>query len=68
MPIVTVNFLEGRTLEQKRALAESITKAIMDSLKVPADSVSIILREMKREDFSKGGVLRCDKNNPNVKL
>ena len=61
MPIITVNYLEGRTLEQKRALADNITKAVMESLKVSADSVSIILQEMKREDFAKGGVLRCDK-------
>jgi len=61
MPIITVNFLEGRTLEQKRLLAENITKAVMESLKVSQDSVSIILQEMKREDFAKGGVLRCDK-------
>ena len=27
MPIITVNYLEGRTLEQKRVLAENITQS-----------------------------------------
>ncbi|ADE57357.1 MULTISPECIES: 4-oxalocrotonate tautomerase [Aminobacterium] len=62
MPIVNVHLFEGRTLEQKRRLVDEVTKAICNSIEVPADAVRIILMEMERTDFAVGGVLASDKN------
>jgi 4-oxalocrotonate tautomerase len=61
MPIVQIELLSGRSLDQKRALAEKVTGAICDSLDVKPEAVSIILREMDHEDFAKAGKLWADK-------
>lgn len=60
MPIVQIDLIEGRTLEQKRILAEKVTKAIVESLNCPETAVSIIMREMKTDNFAKAGKLWCD--------
>ncbi|MCP4214560.1 MAG: 4-oxalocrotonate tautomerase family protein [bacterium] len=56
MPIVTINMLEGRGKEKKKALVENVTKAIVDTLKAPPESVRIIIREMAHEDYGVGGM------------
>lgn len=57
MPIVQIEILEGRTVEQKKAMVEKVTEAIVDSLGVTAEAVSIIIRDMPRTNFAKGGKL-----------
>ncbi len=47
-------------MEQKRVLAERVTKAIVDSLNCPEAAVSIIMREMKTDNYAKAGKLWCD--------
>lgn len=61
MPIVQVEILEGRTIEQKRLLAEKVTQAIVDSIGAPAENVSIIIRDMPKENYAKAGTLAIDK-------
>lgn len=61
MPIIKVEMLKGRTLEQKRALAEKVTQAVVETANCPKEAVRIIIREMDSENFSEGGVLKCDK-------
>jgi 4-oxalocrotonate tautomerase len=60
MPIIQVEMLKGRTLEQKRALAEKVTQAVVETANCPRDAVKIIIREMEFENYSQGGVLKCD--------
>lgn len=61
MPIVQVEMLKGRTVEQKRAMAQKVTDAIVETLVCPKEAVKIIIREMENENYSESGVLRCDK-------
>jgi 4-oxalocrotonate tautomerase len=61
MPIVQVEMLEGRTLEQKRALVEKVTQAISETANCPKDAVKIIIREMSRDNYSESGILASDK-------
>jgi 4-oxalocrotonate tautomerase len=61
MPIVQIELIEGRTVEQKRVLAEKVTKAIVESLNCPETAVSIIMRDMKTDNYAKAGKLWCDK-------
>ncbi|TGE32310.1 2-hydroxymuconate tautomerase [Desulfosporosinus sp. Sb-LF] len=61
MPIVQVELLEGRTVEQKRLMVEKVTQAIVESTGAPAENVSIIIRDMSKESYAKGGKLACDK-------
>lgn len=60
MPIIQVEMLKGRTLEQKRALAEKVTQAVVETANCPKEAVKIIIREMEFENYSQGGVLKSD--------
>ncbi len=60
MPFVEVKMVEGRTLEQKRKIAEGITNVITKELGVGADHVWVNIQEMPKECFATGGKLRCD--------
>ncbi|WP_005034811.1 4-oxalocrotonate tautomerase [Holophaga foetida] len=61
MPIVQVNLIEGRTLEQKRRLVAEITNAVVNCVDAPPDAVKVILNEMPRENYASAGVLYADK-------
>ena len=60
MPIVTIELIEGRSVEQKREMAKKITEAITEVTKIPQDAVEIIFNDMKKENYSKGGLLAID--------
>lgn len=60
MPIVQIELLKGRTIEQKRALVEKVTQAISETANCPKEAVRIILRDMEFENFAQAGVLKCD--------
>jgi 4-oxalocrotonate tautomerase len=61
MPIVQVELLEGRTVEQKRVLVEKVTQAIVESVGAPAENITIIIRDMPKENYAKAGKLAWDK-------
>ncbi len=60
MPTINVQLFEGRTLEQKRAFVKAVTQAACLTLECGADSVDIIIHEVKREDWATGGKLWSD--------
>jgi len=60
MPFVQIDFLEGRSVEQKRALVKKVTEAIVETANCPAEAVNIILREMPKEHLANAGKLRSD--------
>ena len=57
MPTYHVEMLEGRTLEQKKKLAEEITRVSVEVLGGSAEAVHVILTEVKRENWATGGKL-----------
>lgn len=57
MPMIHVEMFEGRTPEQKQALITQLTQATMAALGVPADSVDIVLTEVRKSHWATGGVL-----------
>ena len=57
MPEVIIEMMQGRSLDQKRALVKDITDAIVRHCEAPADAVTIIIHENPRTDKAKGGVL-----------
>ena len=61
MPIVQIDFLEGRSVEQKRELAKKVTQAICETAKCQPEAVTIILRELPATDIAKAGTLLSDK-------
>ena len=57
MPEVIVYAVEGRSIEQKRALVKDITDAIVRNFGAAADAVTIQIVEAKKTDKAKGGIL-----------
>ena len=64
MPIIDVTLFHGRDLETRRALVRALTDATREALGVPPDSVTVVLREVSREDLARGGVLFADRDGP----
>ena len=60
MPILQVEILKGRTVEQKREMVRKVTDAVTETLNCPKEAVRIIIREMEWENFAKAGVLKVD--------
>lgn len=56
MPTLRVELLEGRTVEQKKALVQALTQAVVDTLGSKPESVDILLFDIKRHDWATGGV------------
>ncbi len=61
MPTVQIEMLEGRTHEQKKMLVEKVTKAIVESVGAKPERVTIIIREMAKENHAVAGVLSSEK-------
>ncbi|MCU0773783.1 MAG: 4-oxalocrotonate tautomerase [Ideonella sp.] len=64
MPTIRVELFEGRTTEQKRALAQALTEATVRTLGGSPDSVDILFYDIRREDWSTAGVLWSDRAPP----
>lgn len=61
MPIIHVKLVEGRTVEQKRAMVKAVTQAVSESLGVAESAIWISIEDMKPENFAQGGELRLDR-------
>jgi 4-oxalocrotonate tautomerase len=61
MPEVYVYAVEGRTLDQKRALVKDITDAVVRNFNVGAEAVMVQLMESPRTSKAKGGFLFSDR-------
>ncbi len=55
MPMITVEWLEGRTAQQKQRLAAALTAAFVDIAQTPKEQVWIVFRDVKRSDWAMGG-------------
>jgi 4-oxalocrotonate tautomerase len=59
MPLVHIDILE-RSARERRALAASVTAAIVDTLNVPPESVHVVIHEMSRTHYAVAGVLHAE--------
>ncbi len=59
MPVVTVEWWEGRTVEQKKQLVEGITSVIAN-LGVPPEAVHIIIKDNPKHNWADGGKLASE--------
>ncbi len=60
MPIVNIDWLEGRTVEQKREIARRITEVIVEVAACPPEAVTVIFTDHPRHDIAKAGKLLSD--------
>ena len=60
MPVVTVDWFEGRTPEQKKKIIEGIT-GVMESVGVSKDAVWIVIRDLPKTNWGFGGKQASEK-------
>lgn len=61
MPLVQITLLKGRTVDQKRKVAERITQVMVEEAKATKEAVVVTFVEVSREDYASAGVLLADK-------
>lgn len=57
MPTYRIELFEGRSVEQKRKLAEEITRVTTEVLGSALESVDIIITDVPRHNWATGGKL-----------
>jgi 4-oxalocrotonate tautomerase len=62
MPLIQVTMLKGRSIDQKRKLAERITQVMVEEAKATKEAVTITFIEVTREDYASAGILLADKS------
>jgi 4-oxalocrotonate tautomerase len=61
MPNVTIEWFQGRTLEQKRRVIAGITDLLVEAADARREAVQVTFREMTKEDWGRGGLLGIDR-------
>ena len=61
MPTIRVELFEGRTVDQKRALAAALTEATVRVLGGSLDGIDVVFFDIARHDWATGGTLWSDK-------
>ncbi|PKM77120.1 MAG: 4-oxalocrotonate tautomerase [Firmicutes bacterium HGW-Firmicutes-15] len=61
MPFINVKMIQGRTLEQKRELAEVLTREVVRILNVKPEVVELVIDEYPSENWASAGKLYSDK-------
>lgn len=52
MPHVVLKLYSGRSAQQKAALAEAVTKAVVDTLGAGRDSISVGIEDVEPKDWT----------------
>lgn len=60
MPFIQIHMVEGRTVEQKREIAQAVTREVARIAKVDQSRVKIYFFDLPKENVSSGGTLRID--------
>ncbi len=60
MPTIRVELFEGRTPQQKAALARALTDACVQVLGGNAGGIDVLFYDIARQDWATGGVLWSD--------
>ena len=55
MPLIEIHMLEGRTVEQKKALLASVTRAVQDSIGAPIETIRVWIQEFSGPEYMSAG-------------
>jgi len=55
MPFAQIYMIEGRTTEQKQAVIEKVTQALVDAVGAPKENVRVWIHEMPKENWGIAG-------------
>ena len=60
MPMIRVELLKGRTIDQKREFSDVVTREAARILRCSPDVVDIVFQDVERHDWSSNGKLESD--------
>lgn len=60
MPFAQIYMIEGRTVEQKRAVIEKVTQALVDAIDAPKENVRVWIHDVPKENWGISGVSAKD--------
>jgi 4-oxalocrotonate tautomerase len=60
MPFAQIYMVEGRTPEQKKAVIEKVSQALVEATGAPIDNVRVWIHEMPKENWGIAGVSAKD--------
>ncbi|MEN9879591.1 MAG: hypothetical protein RIQ55_237 [Pseudomonadota bacterium] len=55
MPLAVINIMEGRTDDQKRAVIEKVTQALVEALGSPVENVRVLIQEVPKTQWGIAG-------------
>jgi len=55
MPVITIDILEGKTVEQKNKLIKRITEDVCDIVGCPPEVVTIVFHDISRDNWGSCG-------------
>ena len=55
MPVIQCDIREGRTEEQKQALAREITRVVHETIEAPIEYIYVLIRETPGSHYVKAG-------------
>ncbi|HEX4545139.1 MAG TPA: 2-hydroxymuconate tautomerase [Candidatus Acidoferrum sp.] len=60
MPHVQITWVEGRTAEQKRKIAERVTAVLVEDGKAKRENIHVAFQDLPATNYAEGGVLVAD--------
>jgi len=61
MPVVHVSLIQGRSKEQKKAIAAEVTESIHKHAGSPKEVITVIFTDIDPDSWSAGGTLFSDR-------
>ena len=61
MPNVTIEWLEGRTVDQRRQVIAGITDLLVEAAGARREAVQVTFRDMTKDNWGRGGLLGVDR-------
>jgi 4-oxalocrotonate tautomerase len=59
--MIQVTMLSGRTVEQKRKIAQRITDVLVEEAGTRREGIMVAFHEVSQENYASGGLLMVDK-------
>lgn len=60
MPHVQITWVEGRTPEQKRKIAERVTEALVEDGRAKRENIHVTFHDLPPTDYAEAGVTVAD--------
>jgi 4-oxalocrotonate tautomerase len=61
MPMIQITMLAGRTVEQKRKIAQRVTDVVAEEAGTAREGIVVVFYEVSKESYALGGQLVADR-------